>query len=128
MAESGTAKGWPPTHLRPGSDQLVHRLAYNGDVAASQLAVFQSGPSRTGGKVPISGLIRVKRATRKNSPLAAARRVAMKMGRRLRCSSVTYQFRYAPSYRQSGSDRLAGGPFWSQQNTSYFGDRTLVPK
>ena len=26
-------------------------------------------------------------------------------GRRLRCSSVTYQFRYAPS------SRLAGGPF-----------------
>jgi hypothetical protein len=29
----------------------------------------------------------------------------MKMGRRLRCSSVTYRFRYAPS------SRLAGGPF-----------------
>jgi hypothetical protein len=29
----------------------------------------------------------------------------LKMGRRLRCSSVTYQFRYAPS------SRLAGGPF-----------------
>jgi len=48
---------------------------------------------------------------RKNSQLALAQRVAMKMGRRLRCSSVTYRFRYAPSYRQSGSDRLAGGPF-----------------
>ena len=56
-------------------------------------------------------VIRVERATRKNSQLAAARRVALKMGRRLRCSSVTYRFRYAPSYRQSGSDRLAGGPF-----------------
>jgi hypothetical protein len=33
---------------------------------------------------------------RKNSQLASAQRVAMKMGRRLRCSSVTYQFRYAP--------------------------------
>jgi hypothetical protein len=30
---------------------------------------------------------------RQNSQLAAARRVAMKMGRRLRCSSVTYRFR-----------------------------------
>jgi hypothetical protein len=29
----------------------------------------------------------------------------MKMGWRLRCSSVTYRFRYAPS------SRLAGGPF-----------------
>jgi hypothetical protein len=26
-------------------------------------------------------------------------------------SSFTYRFRYAPSYRQSGSDRLAGGAF-----------------
>jgi hypothetical protein len=50
----------------------VHRLAYNGDVAAGQLAVFQGGPSRTGGKVPISGLIRIERATRKNNQLAAA--------------------------------------------------------
>src|SRR5580692_9394359 len=29
---------------------LVYRLAYNRDVAAGQLAVFQGGPSRTGGK------------------------------------------------------------------------------
>src|ERR1700730_7573050 len=71
---------------------LVHRLAYNGDVAAGQLAVFQGAS-----EAPISGLIRVKRATRKNSQPAAARRVALKMGRRPRCSSVTYQFRYAPS-------------------------------
>ena len=42
---------------------------------------------------------------RKNSQLAAAQRVAMKMGQRLRRSSVAYQFRYAPS------SRLAGGPF-----------------
>jgi hypothetical protein len=41
-------------------------------------------------------VIRVERATRKNSLLAPARRVAMKMGRRLCCSSVTYRFRYAP--------------------------------
>ena len=85
---------------------LVHRLAYNGDVAADQLAFFQGGPSRTGSnEAPISGFIRVERATRKNSQLGAARRVALKMGRRLRCSSVTYRFRYAPS------SRLADGPF-----------------
>src|ERR1700682_2668445 len=59
---------------------LVHRLAYNGDVAAGQLAVFQGGPSRTGGKVPVSGLIRVERVTRKNSQLAAAQRFALKNG------------------------------------------------
>jgi hypothetical protein len=77
---------------------LVRRLAYNGDVAAGQLAVFQGGPSRTGGsEAPISGFIRIERATRKNSRLAATRRGALKMGRRLRCSSVTYRSRYAPS-------------------------------
>jgi hypothetical protein len=53
----------------------------------------------------------VERATRKNSQPAAARRVALNMGRRQRCSSITYRFRYAPSNCQSGSDRLAGGPF-----------------
>ena len=34
-----------------GIPKLVHRLAYNGDVARrspGQLAVFQGGPSRTG--------------------------------------------------------------------------------
>ena len=85
---------------------IVHRLAYNGDVAAGQLAVFQGAS-----KEPISGSIRAERATRKNSQLAAAQRVALKMGRRLRCSSVTYRFGYALSNCQSGSDRLAGGPF-----------------
>ena len=41
-------------------------------------------------------IITVERATQKNSQLAAARRVALKMGRLLRCSSVTYRSRYAP--------------------------------
>src|SRR5260370_13754857 len=39
---------------------LVHRLAYNGKVARrspGQLAVFQGGPSRTGGKTPLFVLI-----------------------------------------------------------------------
>ena len=85
---------------------IVRRLAYNGDVAAGQLAVFQGAS-----EAPISELIRVERATRKNSQPAAAHGVALKMGWRLRCSSVTYRFRYAPSHRQSGSDRLAGSPF-----------------
>src|SRR6266436_1798374 len=83
-----------PRKLMPMSMQptLVHRLAYSSDVAAGQLAVFQGAS-----EAPISELIRVERATRKNSQLAAARRVAFKMGRRPRCSSDTYQFRYAPS-------------------------------
>src|ERR1700745_1630753 len=94
--------------MKADNDQLmlVYRLAYNGDIAVGQLAVFQGAS-----EAPISELIRAKRATRKNSQLATAQRVALKMGRRLRCSSVTYQSRYAPSYCQSGSDRLAGGPF-----------------
>src|SRR6516162_6660628 len=59
--------------------------------AAGQLAFFKARATI------ISKSIREERATRKNGQLAAARRVAMKMGRRLRCSSVTYRFRYAPS-------------------------------
>jgi hypothetical protein len=86
--------------LKTIQPRLVHRLAYSSDVAAGQLAVFQGAS-----EAPISELIRVERATRKNSQLAAAQRVALKMGRRPRCSSVTYRFRYAPS------SRLAGGPF-----------------
>ena len=97
----GCSAGSPPATASPSQIvNLVYRLAYNADVAAGQLAVFQGASD-----VPISGSIRVERATRKNSQLAAARRVALKMGRRLRCSSVTYRFRYAPS------SRLADGPF-----------------
>jgi hypothetical protein len=69
--------------------------------AAGQLAVFQGAS-----EAPISEFIRVDPPRpKKNSQLATARRVAMKMGRRLRCLSVTYQSRYAPS------SRLAGDPF-----------------
>src|SRR3984893_3177985 len=50
-------------------------------------------------------IITVERATRKNRQPAAARRVAFKMGRLLRCSSVTYRYRNAPS------SRLADDPF-----------------
>src|SRR5246127_1977577 len=67
----------------------------------------------------ISESIREERATRKNSQLAAARRVALKMGRRLRCSSVTYRLRYAPS------SRLAGGPFLNQPHHHYMRDGAL---
>jgi hypothetical protein len=58
----------------------VHHLAYDHDVAAGLLAVFQGGPSRTANKAPISGFIRVERAMRKNGQLVAARRVASKNG------------------------------------------------
>jgi hypothetical protein len=69
----------------------VYRLAYDGDIAAGQLAVFQGAS-----EAPISELIRVERATQKNSQLDAAQRVALKMGRRLRCSSVTYRLDMRP--------------------------------
>jgi hypothetical protein len=69
--------------------------------AVGQLVVFQGAS-----EAPISEPIRVDPLRRrKNGQPATAQWVAMKMGRRLRCSSVTYRFRYAPSWR------LAGGPF-----------------
>ena len=63
--------------------ELVYRLAYNGDVAAGQLAVFQGGPSRTGGKAPISESYGSSEQRRKTANWPPARRVALKMGRRL---------------------------------------------
>src|SRR6202162_2666610 len=77
------------------------------------------GPPARGERSAHIFVIRVERATLKNSQLAPAQRGAMKMGRRLRCSSVTYPFRYAPS------SCLADGPFLSQQKACYFGDKTL---
>jgi len=72
----------------------VYRLAYNGDVAAGQLAVFQGAS-----EAPISGSIRTERATRKNSQLAAARRVALKMGQ---AGGVTSAQSSVPSQGQGG--------------------------
>jgi hypothetical protein len=46
----------------------------------------------------------VRSGQRRKQPTGHGPAVALKMGRRLRCSSVTYRFRYAPS------SRLAGGP------------------
>src|ERR1700724_1030053 len=92
------------TRIHFPEDNLVYRLAYNGDVAAGQLAVFQGAS-----EAPISGFdtgqASPAAAGRKNSQLAAARRGGVEIGRRPGCSSVTYQFRYAPS------SRLADGPF-----------------
>src|ERR1700740_2525310 len=71
--------------------------------------------------------IRKERATRKNSQLNTAQRVAMKMGRRLRCSSVTYPLRYAPSTASPARTALPAAPFDTQQTHAYFGDRTRDP-
>src|SRR6516164_8570713 len=76
----------PSKYASHDRSTLVYRLAYDGDIAAGQLAVFQGAS-----EAPISELIPAERATRKNSQPAAAQRVALKIGRRLRCSSVTYR-------------------------------------
>src|ERR1700740_2457353 len=68
--------------------------------------------------------IEKERATRKNSQLAMAQRVAMKMGRRLRCSSVTYPFRYAPSTASPARTALPTAHFDRNETYAYFGDRT----
>src|SRR6201988_4910658 len=68
--------------------------------------------------------IRKERATRKNSQLATAQRVAMKMGRRLRCSSVTYPLRYAPSTASPARTALPATHFDRNETYAYFGDRT----
>src|SRR5258708_37914315 len=88
--------------------RLVHRLASNSDVAAGQLAVFQGAS-----EAPISESIRVERATRKNSQLAAAQRVALKMGRRLRClsgTSRTILYRRGRKQLGGGGNMVGGGP------------------
>src|SRR5580693_3959139 len=65
--------------------------------------------------------IRVERATRKNSQLAPARKVAMKMGRRLRCSSVTYRSRYAPSTASPARTALPAAHFDRNESHAIFG-------
>ena len=97
---------------------LVYRLLNPLSFAAGQLAVFQGAS-----EAPISGSIRAERATRKNSQLAAAQRVALKMGRRLRCSSVTYRFRYAPSTASPARTALPAAHF--ERNPRDLGDGTL---
>jgi hypothetical protein len=80
--------------------KLVYRLANNDDVAGGQLAVFQGAS-----EAPISVSYGSSEQRGKTANWPPARRVALKMGRRPRCSSVTYRFRYALS------SRLADGPF-----------------
>jgi hypothetical protein len=79
---------------------VVYCLANNGSVATGQLAVFQGAS-----EVPIADSYGPSEQCWKNSQQAAARRVALKMGGRLGCSSITYRFGYGPS------SRLAGSPF-----------------
>src|SRR5258707_7696492 len=78
--------------------ELVHRLAYKGDVAAGQLAVFQGAS-----EAPISEFIRVERATQKNGQLAA--------GRRLRCSSLRIDSDMRPPSASPARTVLPAGDF-----------------
>jgi hypothetical protein len=56
-------------------------------------------------EVPVWGATLIELATQKIAKIPTARRVAVKMARRLRCCSVTYRHGYAPS------QRLGGGSF-----------------
>ena len=81
---------WHNTYIISLSKGLVHQVrdwyrgaaAYFGWIAKrrGQYPLWSSTDERQSGRLKDGG-----------------RRVAIKMGRRLRCSSVTYRFRYAPS-------------------------------
>jgi len=69
-------------------------------IAAKSFGEFQEAS-----EAPVSIAILAERATPKFDERIAARRVELKMARRLRCASVTCREGHAPS------SRLGGGPF-----------------
>ena len=79
---------------------LVLCNRYGLPIAARSLGEFQEAS-----EAPVSIAILAERATRKFTQRTAARRVELKMSRRLRCVSVTRRKGHAPS------SRLGGGPF-----------------
>ena len=79
---------------------LVLCNRYGLPIAARTLGEFQGAS-----EAPVSVAILAERATRKFAKRTAARRVELKMVRRLRCSSVIGPKGHAPS------SRLGGGPF-----------------
>src|SRR5215467_10623605 len=89
---------------------------------------WAAGKARAGLAVGgrISRAIRNRRATQ---PPAHFQRNPLGRGQLAvfpRCSLLTYRFRYARRYRQSGSDRLEKQPTDLRRKACYFGDRTLV--
>jgi hypothetical protein len=70
------------------------------------------------------GLIPKERATRKNSRLAAARRVAMKMNRRLRYVGEASSLCFSQEQSEDASPTSAAH-FDRNETCTYFGDRTL---
>jgi hypothetical protein len=69
-------------------------------IAAKSFGEFQEAS-----EPPVSIAILAERATPKFAERIAARRIELKMARRLRCDSVTGREGHAPS------SRLGGGPF-----------------
>src|SRR6185295_6974829 len=80
--------------------RLVLCNRYDSPIAARILGEFQEAS-----EAPVSTAILVERATRKFAQRTAARRVELKMVRRLRCFSV------AGRRQPASSSRLGGGPF-----------------
>src|SRR5438552_8292181 len=83
--------------------QLFHLVLcnwYGLPIAARSLGEFQEAS-----EAPVSFAILAERATQKFAQRTAARRVELKMARRLRCVSVTGRKGHAPS------SHLGGGPF-----------------
>src|SRR5580658_809294 len=107
----------PPRYPSP----LVHRLAYNGDVVAIKMG-RRSGSCRTrGGR--ISESIRNRRAT---PPPAHFHRNPSGRGQLavfLRCSLLTYRFRYA---RRSRLQKQPTDPAAAGRKPCYLWDRTLA--
>src|SRR5438445_9511804 len=73
---------------------------YGLPIAAKSFGEFQEAS-----EAPVSFAILAEQATRKFAERIAARRVELKMARRLRCASVAGREGHAPS------SRLGGGPF-----------------
>ena len=103
------APGRPVLPAEHSRDELVHRLAYNGDVVAFKMDRRQGGPSRTGGRGRISRSIRNRRATQ---PPAHFKRNPPGRGRLAvfpRCSLDAYEFRYGRFARALKNSQLTCG-------------------
>src|SRR5947209_19480423 len=97
-------------------DLLVLCNRYGLPIAARSVGEFQEAS-----EAPVFIAILAERATPKFDQRTAARRVELKMARRLRCVSVTARKGHAPS------SRLGGGPYRTQRLASHTGYTTLAP-
>jgi hypothetical protein len=88
-----------PSERAAVSQFIVYRLLNPLSFAAGQLAVFQGAS-----QAPLSGH-NGRASNAEKQPTGRGSEGALKMGRLLRCLSITYRSRYAPS------SRLADDPF-----------------